>query len=87
MPVSYTHLVPPHKRRVNTVFQKYALFPHLNVYENIAFGLRIAKVPAKEIDERVTEMLEIVSLKALRSANPTSSPAASSSAWPSPARS
>ena len=55
--------VPPHKRRVNTVFQKYALFPHLNVFENVAFGLRIAKVPQKEIEQRVTEMLEIVSLK------------------------
>ena len=55
--------VPPHKRKVNTVFQKYALFPHLDVYENVAFGLRIAKVPEEEIDERVTEMLEIVSLK------------------------
>ena len=62
--------VPPHKRRVNTVFQKYALFPHLNVYENIAFGLRIAKVPAKEIDERVTEMLEIVSLKGFEKRKP-----------------
>ena len=55
--------VPPHKRKVNTVFQKYALFPHLDVYESVAFGLRIAKVPEEEIDERVTEMLEIVSLK------------------------
>ena len=55
--------VPPHKRKVNTVFQKYALFPHLDVYENVAFGLRIAKLPEREIDERVTEMLEIVSLK------------------------
>ena len=62
--------VPPHKRRVNTVFQKYALFPHLNVYENIAFGLRIAKVPNKEIDERVTEMLEIVSLKGFEKRKP-----------------
>ena len=55
--------VPPHKRKVNTVFQKYALFPHLDVYENVAFGLRLAKLPEQEIDERVTQMLEIVSLK------------------------
>ena len=55
--------VPPHKRQINTVFQKYALFPHLDVFENIAFGLRIAKVPEKEIEERVNEMLEVVSLK------------------------
>ena len=55
--------VPPHKRKVNTVFQKYALFPHLDVYENVAFGLRLNKLPEEEIDERVTEMLEIVSLK------------------------
>ena len=54
--------VPPHKRQINTVFQKYALFPHLDVFENIAFGLRIAKVPAEEIEERVTEMLGVVSL-------------------------
>ena len=62
--------VPPHTRRVNTVFQKYALFPHLNVFENVAFGLRIAKVPQKEIDERVTEMLEIVSLKGFEKRKP-----------------
>ena len=55
--------VPPHKRQINTVFQKYALFPHLDGCENIAFGLRIAKVPAEEIEERVTEMLGVVSLK------------------------
>ena len=55
--------VPPHKRQINTVFQKYALFPHLDVFENIAFGLRIAQVPAEEIEERVTEMLGVVSLK------------------------
>ena len=62
--------VPPHKRRVNTVFQKYALFPHLNVFENVAFGLRIAKVPQKEIDARVTEMLEIVSLRGFEKRKP-----------------
>ncbi len=54
--------VPAYKRNVNTVFQKYALFPHLNVFENIAFGLRIRKVPEKEIRARVAEMLEIVNL-------------------------
>ncbi len=55
--------VPPHKRPVNTVFQKYALFPHLNVYENVAFGLRIKKTPQKEIDEKVKKMLAMVDLK------------------------
>ena len=55
--------VPPYERQINTVFQRYALFPHLNVYDNIAFGLRVAKVPKDEIDRRVNEMLEVVSLK------------------------
>ena len=55
--------VPPYERQINTVFQRYALFPHLNVFDNIAFGLRVAKVPKEEINERVQEMLEIVSLK------------------------
>lgn len=55
--------LPPHKRNVNTVFQRYALFPHLNVYENIAFGLRVRKTPEKEILSRVGEMLELVNLK------------------------
>ncbi|MBQ4370536.1 MAG: ABC transporter ATP-binding protein [Oscillospiraceae bacterium] len=54
--------VPPHKRKVNTIFQRYALFPHLDVYDNIAFGLRIAKLDEKTIDERVNEMLSLVSL-------------------------
>ena len=55
--------VPPYERQINTVFQRYALFPHLNVFDNIAFGLRVAKVPKDEITERVNQMLEIVSLK------------------------
>ena len=55
--------VPPYKRRVNTVFQKYALFPHLNVHDNIAFGLKIQKLPQEEIEERVSSMLELVNLK------------------------
>ena len=54
--------VPPHKRKVNTVFQKYALFSHMNIFENVAFGLRIAKVPEREIQRRVNEALELVNL-------------------------
>ena len=55
--------LPPYKRRVNTVFQKYALFPHLNVYDNIAFGLKLKKMPKKMIDEKVSQMLELVNLR------------------------
>ena len=55
--------VPPYKRQVNTVFQKYALFPHLNVYENVAFGLRLKKLPEEIIRPKVLEMLETVGLR------------------------
>ena len=55
--------VPPHKRPVNTVFQKYALFPHLNVFENVAFGLRLKKTPEDVIRTKVKEMLAMVNLK------------------------
>ena len=61
--------VPPHKRQVNTVFQRYALFPHLNVYENIAFGLRLRKVSNKEIKQTVTDMLALVNLKGFEKRN------------------
>ncbi|MCI8811632.1 MAG: ABC transporter ATP-binding protein [Oscillibacter sp.] len=74
--------VPPNQRQINTVFQKYALFPHLNVFENIAFGLRMqrrpdpadprkkTKIPEEEIRERVMEMLEIISLKGFENRRP-----------------
>ena len=55
--------LPPYKRQVNTVFQKYALFPHLNVYENVAFGLRLKKMDEATINSKVREMLEVVGLK------------------------
>ena len=55
--------LPPYKRKVNTVFQKYALFPHLNVYENIAFGLKVAKRPRDEIRRKVEKMLALVNLR------------------------
>ena len=55
--------IPPYQRPVNTVFQKYALFPHMNVYENIAFGLKIKKMPKDQIDAKVKEMLRLVALE------------------------
>ena len=57
--------VPAYKRQVNTIFQRYALFPHLNVYENVAFGLRVKKMKEKEIKEKVEEMLKLVNLTGL----------------------
>ncbi|MBE5944535.1 MAG: ABC transporter ATP-binding protein [Lachnospiraceae bacterium] len=56
-------MLPPHKRPVNTVFQKYALFPHLNVYDNVAFGLKLKKLSKKEQDEKVKKALELVDLE------------------------
>lgn len=54
--------LPPHKRPLNTVFQRYALFPHLDVYDNIAFGLKLRKVPREEIEKRVRRVLKLVSM-------------------------
>ena len=76
--------VPPYRRQINTVFQKYALFPHMNVFENVAFGLRMqkrpdpkdpsgkrrVKIPETEIRQRVLEMLEVVSLKGFEHRRP-----------------
>ena len=76
--------VPPYRRQINTVFQKYALFPHMNVFENVAFGLRmqnrpdqndtsgkrLVKIPETEIRQRVLEMLEVVSLKGFENRKP-----------------
>lgn len=55
--------IPPYERQINTVFQKYALFPHLNVFDNIAFGLKIKKMPKKQIEEKVGKMLKLVNLE------------------------
>jgi spermidine/putrescine transport system ATP-binding protein len=58
-------LLPPHKRNVHTVFQRYALFPHLNVFENVAFSLRLKRVPTREIQPRVSEALKLVEIESL----------------------
>ncbi len=58
--------VPAYKRQVNTIFQRYALFPHLNVYENVAFGMRVKKADEKKIKEKVSEMLKLVNLEGLQ---------------------
>jgi spermidine/putrescine transport system ATP-binding protein len=63
--------IPANRRQVNTIFQSYALFPHLTVRENISFGLRMKKVPREEIDERVNEMLELTKLESLANRKPS----------------
>ena len=74
---------PPHRRNVNTVFQSYALFPHLTVADNVAFGLKYKRLSKAERRTQVGEMLERVRLTGSRRASPDSSRAASSSVWPS----
>ena len=61
--------LPPYKRRVNTVFQKYALFPHMNVFDNIAFGLKIKKMPCETIKQKVKSMLKLVNLSGFEKRN------------------
>ena len=63
--------IPPHKRNINTVFQRYALFPHLNVFENVAFPLREQKLPHDEIEQKVNEMLALVKLTGFERRNVT----------------
>ena len=63
--------VPPYKRQVNTVFQRYALFPHLNVYDNVAFGLRLSHLPKEEVEKRVKEMLEMTGLRGFDARKPS----------------
>ena len=62
--------LPPHHRKVNTVFQSYALFPHMTVYENVAFGLRMSRTPREEIKARVAEILRMVELEGLEGRKP-----------------
>ena len=63
--------LPPHKRELNTVFQKYALFPHMNVYENIAFGLKIKKMSRDVIEQKVMKMLKLIGLEGYEKKNVT----------------
>ena len=73
--------VPPHRRPVNMMFQSYALFPHLTVEGNVAFGLKQEGLPKHEIAQRVADMLALVKLERLAAASRISFPAASASAW------
>ena len=73
--------IPPYQRPLNTVFQRYALFPHLDVYDNIAFGLKLKKMPEEEIDKKVRKVLKMVSMTT-RIGMWTPSPAVSSRELP-----
>jgi spermidine/putrescine transport system ATP-binding protein len=73
--------VPPYKRNVNTVFQQYALFPHMTVFDNVAFGPRSQKIDKAEVTRRSNELLEIVRLSDFANRKPHSSPVGSSSGW------
>ena len=78
--------LPPYNRPVNTVFQSYALFPHMTVAQNIAFGLAMHGPPKAEIAAKVAEMLRLVACPGWRAVRPASFPAASSSGWRWPGR-
>ena len=74
---------PPYERELNTVFQKYALFPHLSVYENIAFGLKLKKMSKDIIDQKVMKMLKLIGLEGYEDKNTTLLSGGSSSVWQS----
>ena len=76
--------LPAHKRDIGMVFQNYAIFPHLNVADNVAYGLKARKVPKEQITPRVDEALRMVQIDQLKAPSPTSCPAGSSSVWPWP---
>lgn len=73
--------MPPKDQDIAIVFQNYALYPHMTVYKNMAFGLKLRKYPKAEIHKRVTEAAEILGIQSLWSASPRPCPAASDSAW------
>jgi len=77
--------LPPYERPINMMFQSYALFPHLDLWENVAFGLKREGLPRDEIKQRVGEMLDLVQLVPMPSASPISSRVDSSSVWRWPA--
>jgi putative spermidine/putrescine transport system ATP-binding protein len=80
--------LPPHKRDIGMVFQNYALFPHMTVWQNVAFPLSIRSTPSAEVAQRVAQALAVVKLTGFEQRRaPPSSPADSSSGWPSRARS
>ena len=76
--------VPANQRKVNTVFQDYALFPHMNVYDNIAFGLSVKKVDKTTIKEKVTEALRWSDSQVMRIVQSLKCPGVSANVWPSP---
>ncbi len=74
--------LPPEKRPTGMVFQSYNLWPHMTIYENMAFGLKLRKTPKKEMDAQIAEMLALVKMSGRKRNTPLSFPAASSSVWP-----
>lgn len=76
--------IPTNKRNMGMVFQNYAIFPHMSVRDNVAFGLKNRKVPQDQIESQVDEILKVVKIDHLKSECPPSCPAASSSVWPWP---